>query len=72
MKHYTVELRIREAGDVGDVLPVKVVVELPYPPGSDGLERTRVLWRWHDTVGGSVEWAVGKANEWMRNRESKG
>lgn len=65
MKRYTVELRIREAGDVGDVLPVKAFVELPARN-----ERIEFLQRHHETVGGAVQWAIGKAAEWMRNRES--
>lgn len=66
VKHYTVELRIREAGDVGDALAVKAFLELPYR----GETFTRVQWKQHATVGGAVQWLVNKAWEWMRNRET--
>lgn len=66
MKHYTVELRIREADDVGDALPVKAFLELPY----HGETFTRVQHNQHATLGGAVYWAMGKVTEWMRNRET--
>jgi hypothetical protein len=64
MRHYTVELRIREAGDVGDALPVKAFVELPARH-----ERIELLQRHHETIGGAVQWAIGKVTEWMRKGE---
>jgi hypothetical protein len=66
VKRYTVELRIREAGDVGDALPVSAVIETP----GDACVITER--KTHATVGGAVYWAMGKVTKWMRNRESKG
>ena len=67
VKHYTVELRIREAGDVGDALPIKALVELPADAG-----RIWVLRHHVETLGGAMDWAMANAVDWMRNRESKG
>lgn len=64
MKHYLVELRIREAGDVGDARPVSGIVELP-------LEHERAVFtarEQHVTVGGAVDWALELVRAWMRRQ----
>lgn len=64
MKRYLVELRIREAGDVGDALPVTGVVEVP-------LERDHAVYvsrEQHTTVGGAIDWGMELVRAWMRGK----
>lgn len=58
MTHYIVEVRVREASDVGDALPVLAVLELP----------TGTMRLAHRTVGAAFDWAIQHAQVWMRSK----
>lgn len=60
MRRYTIELRVREAGDVAG-MPVAAVVELP----------GRSTRRGHETIGGAVDWALREIQAWMRGEGSQ-
>ncbi len=57
---YVVEVRIREAGEVHEPLPVLAVLELP--TGSMRLG--------HRTVGAAIDWAIQHAQVWMRSNKT--
>ncbi len=59
MSRYIVEVRVREAGDVADLLPVLAVVELP-----TGTMRLGVR-----TVSAGVDWALQHLQVWMRSNK---
>lgn len=56
MKRYLIEVRVREAGDAGDALPVQSVLELP--TGSLRLQ--------HRDVASALHWALAHLMVWQR------
>lgn len=58
MSRYRVEVRIREAGEVHESLPVLTVLELP----------TGTMRLAHRTVGAALDWALQHAQVWMRTK----
>jgi hypothetical protein len=58
VSRYVLEVRVREAGDVGDGLPVLAVLELPV-----GTLRLP-----HRTLGAAVDWCMQHLTVWMRSK----
>lgn len=58
MTRYILEVRVREAGDAGDVLPVHAVLELP----------AGTLRLGHRTMGAAVDWCMQHLTVWMRSK----